>query len=151
MKRRPGPTFAPTKQRKVPFEFVLDEIAALAPETRPMFGCTAVYVDGKIVFVLRNRPSQPADNGLWIATTPEHHVSLRAELPSLRSIRAFGEGETGWQVLPAEAPDFEEAALAVCALVAARDARIGKVPRLRRPRRARTKPSRAPRKPRSRP
>jgi hypothetical protein len=31
------------KQRKVvPHEFVLDAIARLSPETRPMFGCLAV-------------------------------------------------------------------------------------------------------------
>ena len=35
---------------------------------------------------------------------------------------------TGWQVLPTDAEDFEEAALRACELVLARDPRIGKVP-----------------------
>jgi hypothetical protein len=48
---------------------------------------------------------------------------------------------THWQVLPADAPDFEEAALRACELVVARDTRIGKVPksRARGAQRARTK------------
>ena len=39
---------------------------------------------------------------------------------------------TGWQVLPVDAPDFEEAALRACELIVARDPRIGKVPGARR-------------------
>ena len=113
----------------IPFAFVLDELETLGPYTRPMFGCTAVYVDDKIVFVLRERPTGRADNGVWIATVKEHHASLRAELPSMRSITVFGVGETGWQVLPVDSPDFEESVLHACALVRAEDPRIGKVPK----------------------
>ena len=50
----------------------------------------------------------------------------------MRSIRVFGKKVTGWQVLPAEANDFEEAALRACELVVAGDPRIGKVPGARR-------------------
>jgi hypothetical protein len=39
---------------------------------------------------------------------------------------------TGWQVLPVDAPDFEEAVLRACDLVLAGDPRIGKVPGARR-------------------
>jgi hypothetical protein len=46
----------------------------------------------------------------------------------MRSIQVFGKKVTGWQVLPADAPDFEEAALHACELIVARDPRIGKVP-----------------------
>ena len=121
------------KQRKaVPHEFVLDALASLSPETRPMFGCLAVYVRDKIVFALRDRRDKTADNGVWLATTKEHHASLCRELPNLRSIRALGKTVTGWQVLPADAPDFEESALRACELVLAGDPRIGKVPAGRR-------------------
>ena len=47
----------------------------------------------------------------------------------MRSIKVFGKPVTGWQVLPASATDFEEAALHACELVIARDPRIGKVPK----------------------
>lgn len=124
-----------TKPRKAPpFEFVLDALSALAPRTHPMFGCLAIYVQEKIVLILRDKPPSPADNGVWLATTVEHHQSLRREFPHMRSIKVLGKKVTGWQVLPADAPDFEESALRACELVLARDPRIGKVPAARRAR-----------------
>ena len=50
----------------------------------------------------------------------------------MRSIEVLGKGVTGWQVLPADAPDFEEAALRACERILAADPRIGKVPGARR-------------------
>ncbi|HEV2425412.1 MAG TPA: hypothetical protein VGZ29_11350 [Terriglobia bacterium] len=124
--------FQERKRKAIPYEFVLEAIAPLSPWTRPMFGCLALYVDDRIVLILRNKPSSPADNGVWLATTHEHHESLRREFPNMRSIKVLGKKVTGWQVLPADAPDFEEAALRACQLVVARDPRIGKVPGSRR-------------------
>jgi hypothetical protein len=121
--------FARGRKRTLPpFAFVLDELAELDPITRPMFGLTAVYVDEKIVFALRDRPSAKADNGVWVATAKEHHASLAKELGSMRSIRAFGVGTTGWQVLPVESDTFEDDVLRACALVRDGDPRIGKIP-----------------------
>ena len=50
----------------------------------------------------------------------------------MRSIRLFGTAITSWQVLPADAGDFEASAMRACELVLARDPRIGKVPSTRR-------------------
>ena len=133
-KRKPISPHAPDarlvpKQRKpVPHAFVLDAISALSPYTRPMFGCLAIYVRDKIVLILRDKPTNTADNGVWLATTEEHHESLRREFPNMRSIQVLGKPVTGWQVLPIDAPDFESAALRACELVLAGDARIGKIP-----------------------
>ncbi len=121
----------PKKRKPIPHEFVLDALAAVSPRTNPMFGCLAVYLQDKIVLILRDRPTAPADNGVWLATTVEHHASLRADFPSMRSIGVLGKDVTGWQILPADSPDFEEAALRACELVMARDPRIGKVPKSR--------------------
>jgi hypothetical protein len=52
----------------------------------------------------------------------------------MRSIAAFGDGATGWQMLAAEDDGFEEQALRACELVLTGDARIGKVSKARRPR-----------------
>jgi hypothetical protein len=124
----------PVKTRKpVPYAFVLDAISHIPIETRSMFGCLAVYVGDKIVLMLREKQKQVEDNGVWLATTKEHHHSLRREFPHMRSIQQFGNKVTGWQVLPADAPDFESAALRACELILARDPRIGKVPKSRRP------------------
>jgi len=138
-KRRRVMSFLPlddalaVKQGKaVPHQFVLDALAALSPTTRPMFGCLAVYVADKIVLILRDKRDETTDNGVWLATTEDHHESLRREFPNMRSIQVLGKGVTGWQVLPADAPDFEEAALRACERILARDPRIGKVPGARR-------------------
>jgi hypothetical protein len=128
----PDDMILPVKRRKaVPYEFVLDALANLPTETRTMFGCLAVYLGDKIVLILREGRNPPADNGVWLATTKEHHQSLAREFPTMRSIQLFGNKITGWQVLPADAPDFEQAALRACELIVARDPRIGKVPKSR--------------------
>ena len=125
---------APAKRKAVPYRFVLETLEVLRPRTKPMFGCTAVYVEEKVVLILRERQASPADNGVWLATTEAHHASLRREFPNMRSIEVFGKGLTGWQVLPADTPDFEESALRACELIAERDPRIGKVPKPRKSR-----------------
>jgi hypothetical protein len=113
---------------RVPHAFVLDALEPIGPVTKPMFGCLAVYVKEKIVLILRDHRDHPADNGVWLATTAEHHDSLRREFPDMRSIQLFGTPVTSWQVLPSDAGNFEESALHACELVLARDSRIGKVP-----------------------
>ncbi len=123
----------PLKPRKpVPHAFVLDAISSIAPYTRPMFGCLAVYVEEKIVLILREKSANASDNGVWLATTEEHHESLRREFPNMRSIGVLGKAVTGWQVLPSDAHDFEAAALHACDMILAGDHRIGKVPGARR-------------------
>jgi len=130
------------KQRKaVPHEFMLDAISESSPVTRPMFGCLAVYIEDKIVIILRDKRDGTPDKGVWLATTEGHHESLRREFPNMRSIQAFGKAVTGWQVLPVDSPDFERAALRACELILAKDPRIGKVPK-RGARRARNKVTR---------
>jgi hypothetical protein len=59
---------------------------------------------------------------------------LQREFPHMRSIQMFGTTVTHWQVLPADAPDFEESAMQACGLVIAGDPRIGRVPARRRAR-----------------
>jgi hypothetical protein len=123
------------KPRKpIPFEFVLDALTELEPRTNPMFGCLAVYIGEKIVMALRDKPDSKTDNGVWLATTEQHHESLRADFPNMRSITVFGTGVSAWQILPSDTPDFEESALHACELIASRDPRIGKVPKPKRKR-----------------
>jgi hypothetical protein len=129
----PGSERLPAKKLKpVPHDFVLDAISSLSPWTRPMFGCVAVYVENKIVLILRDKPDRRSDNGVWLATTSEHHESLRREFPRMRSIHVLGSGVTGWQVLSADEEDFEVAALRACELIVAGDPRIGKIPGAKR-------------------
>ncbi len=132
----PDDPFAIKRRKPVPHEFVLDAIAELSPITRPMFGCTAIYIGEKIVLILREKPTHTPDNGVWLATTHEHHDSLRRDFPSMRSIQLLGEKITSWQVLPSDSPDFEQSAMHACELVLAGDPRIGKIPKSRRSRKS---------------
>lgn len=128
----PGSPGVKVHRKIVPFEFVLEALSALEPRTRPMFGCLAVYIGERIVLILRDRPKDIADNGVWIATTEEHHASLRDDFPNMRAVQLMGGKISGWQVLPVDAPDFESSAMLACELVARRDPRIGKVPKKKR-------------------
>ncbi len=112
----------------VPFNFVLEYLSTVDVVIRPMFGCHAIYTSNKIVLILRNKKDFPKDNGVWLATTPEHHESLKTDFPSMRSISLFGKGLSGWQNLPDDADDFEELAIKACRLILKGDHRIGKVP-----------------------
>jgi hypothetical protein len=86
MRRDVDALFAPRRsKKKLPLDFVLEELADLAPWTRPMFTGTAVYIGGKLVFMLRDK-NRDADSGVWIATMPEYHDSLKRDLPCMRSI-----------------------------------------------------------------
>ena len=125
-------SFGVKQRRNVPHEFVLEALSPLSARTNPMFGCLAVYVGEKIVLILRDKREGTADNGVWLATTQEHHESLRREFPNMRSIQIFGKKVTGWQLLPVDATDFEEAALRACDLILAGDTRIGKIPKGRK-------------------
>jgi hypothetical protein len=87
------------KARKaVSHAFVLEALTTLSPATRPMFGCLAVYIADTIVFVLRDKPGAPADDGVWLATTEEHHQSLCREFSAHainRGVREEGDGLAG--------------------------------------------------------
>lgn len=130
----------PARRKSGPkFPFILEELLdsnlASRVRTRPMFGSHAVYVDEKIVFILRQKdnPETLRDNGLWVASVPPHDDSLRRDFPALRPIELFAargrKGFTGWQNLPDTDDGFEETALAICRLLISGDPRIGKVPK----------------------
>lgn len=71
--------FAVRRRTPIPHEFVLEPMEPASLITRPMFGCLAVYVQEKIVFILRDKADSPTDNGVWLATTEKHYDSLRRE------------------------------------------------------------------------
>lgn len=124
------------KPATIPFDFVLEQLFSLEPRIRPMFGCHAIYVGDKIVLTLRNKPGEhEEDNGIWISTKAEHHAALKKIFPSMRSIQVLGNGATNWQILPADADDFEESAIAVCELILNKDPRIGNIPKPRKKKR----------------
>lgn len=125
-------------KKPIPFHFILENLAAIKPETRPMFGCTAVYSGSKILMILREKEGGDVDNGIWLATVPEHHESLQKTFKKMRGITIFGE-KGSWQLLPSDALDFEEAANLMCELILKRDPRIGKIPNAKKPKESQSK------------
>ncbi len=84
---------------------------------------------GIFIFILREKSTAIEDNGVWLATIAEHYSSLQDEFPSMCLIQMFGPGPTGWQILPCDSDDFEEAVLRACELVHRGDFRTGKIPK----------------------
>lgn len=115
--------------RAIPFDFVVEQLHSLNPIVKPMFGCHAVYVENKIVLMLRRKNDFREDNGVWVASKPEYMHALQEEFPSLRHIRLLGEKTAGWQNVPESCDTFEEDVIRICALILKRDARIGKIPK----------------------
>jgi hypothetical protein len=118
-------------EKKMPFAFVLDYLYTREPIVRPMFGSFAVYIQDKLVLVLRKRTTHPRDNGVWLATSHEHHESLHSIFPYLRPVFLLGNKPSAWRNIPDDAPDFEEAVIMACELIGQNDPRIGVFPRKR--------------------
>ncbi len=93
-----------------------------------MFGCYAIYVDGKLVLILRERKDHPHDNGVWLAIAEGSYDDLKKIFPCMRSIRLLGGKRTVWQNLPVSEEDFEEFVMTACEMILRNDPRIGKIP-----------------------
>jgi hypothetical protein len=101
-----------------------------------MFSGHAVYIEDKVVLMLRDHPKSPQDNGLWLIfanefDTSQNHKSLRQKFPSLRPIELLNGKIKHWLVLPSDSPNFESESLQACDLLLAHDPRIGRIPKSR--------------------
>jgi len=125
-------------KKNIPFDFVLDHLIPLDVSVKQIFGLWAIYVNKKIMLILRHRQDYLDTNGVWIATNKEHHKSLKIDIPSLHSISNYSRDikETEWQVIPVDSEDFEASVRKVCELIKHNDHRIGRVPK---PRQIKTK------------
>lgn len=116
-------------RKRPPFDFVLEELADIVTDIKPMFGAFGIYRDNQILMILRKKEDHPYDNGMWLAIPSEHWSALKAEIKELRDIVMFGPGPTGWQVIGEDLSNFEEVCLQICSLIQKRDPRIGKTPK----------------------
>jgi hypothetical protein len=118
-------------RRQSPFQFVLDELAAVRPAVKRVFGLTYVYLGERLMLALRQSEKQPRFNGLWLYTEAEHVESLRGEFPQLAR-RCFWKSKksgSGWIIIASDSEDFEEYAFKACELILRGDRRIGRVGR----------------------
>lgn len=113
-------------KKPMPFDFLLDYLPANVV-VKPAVGMFYIYFEGKIVLIFRQVGKNPQHNGIWIATRREDHASLKESIPSITDFE-FDDHvtEPNWLLLKDGHEDFEEAAIAICELVARRDKRIGK-------------------------
>jgi hypothetical protein len=116
-------------KKKMPFAFALEELDAMAPLIKPMFGGFVVYVGGRMTLFLYDRDKLPPQfKGVSLATTPEHYRSLAQEFSSTRDAEPRKIGEHPWLHIPADAADFEEQVMKACELILNGDPRIGREP-----------------------
>jgi hypothetical protein len=120
-------------KKKLPFQFVLDELELLDPLVKPMFGCHAVYLGEKLVLFLCDSEKWEAQKGLWLPTTPELYASLAADFSTARVLALDPAqaklNKSPWLLLPANVPEFEAQALHACELILQGDPRIGRLPK----------------------
>jgi len=114
------------------FQFILDELFGLDVRTRPMFGCTAVYVGEKIVLVFCDRDKMKNDIGIWVCIPNTFCQEMKRSFPALRGVSFFANENSAWQCLPQAHPDFEELALELSKMIRSKDPRIGRIPKTKR-------------------
>ena len=119
-----------TIKKKVPFAFALEELDAMAPLIKPMFGGFVVYIGERMTLFLYDRDKLPPQfNGVSLATTPEHYRNLAQEFSSTRDAAPQKIGNRPWLHIPADAVDFEEQVLKACEMILKGDPRIGREPK----------------------
>ena len=128
---------AKPKRRSAPYPFIIEALASLEPEVRPMFSGFAVYVGEKIVLMLRESPKHPEDNGVWLVFSETAMIAVPAilrDFPSLRLINLLGGKIAHWRLIPADSSSFESEALHACELLLKHDVRFGRIPQSRQTR-----------------
>jgi hypothetical protein len=113
-------------KKKTPFAFALEELDAMAPWIKPMFGGFVVYIGEKMTLFLYDQEKWPDFKGVSLATTPEHYHSLALEFSSTRDAEPEKIGKRPWLLIPAGAADFEEQVMKACEMILNGDPRIGR-------------------------
>jgi hypothetical protein len=109
--------------RQHPLQWIL-EPAETEPSflQKPMFGCQAAYLFGRLVLVLA--ASEEPWNGLLVCTSREFHSALISEYAGLRPHPVLGK----WLYLPRASDGFEETAQRLVLQALKNDPRIGVEP-----------------------
>jgi hypothetical protein len=90
---------------------------------KPMFGCQAKYLFGRLVLLLSADKEEPW-NGLLICTSREFHSALIREFPDLQPHPVLGK----WLYLSQAHDSFEETAQQLVQKILKNDLRIGVEP-----------------------
>jgi len=90
---------------------------------RKMFGCEAVYLNGRLVIILA--VGDEPWNGLLVATSHEHHPALEKQWPRLESHPVLGK----WLYVSQQDTVFESTATGIVQQILKSDPRIGVEPK----------------------
>jgi hypothetical protein len=90
---------------------------------KPMFGCQAVYLFGRLVLVLAAR--EDPWNGLLVCTSRERHTLLMDEWPALQPHPVLRK----WLYLPRSHESFDQTASDLVIQIGNDDPRIGVEPK----------------------
>ncbi len=111
---------------KVPFDFVLRYLYPVRPQIKKMLGCYGLFVNKKLLLLLRDRANQPEFNGIFVATQPEFFDALQNQIHiSNMNFNLDGVPHT-WIFLSEDLEDFDEKVKKTCEMIKVGDERIGK-------------------------
>ncbi|MFI5159784.1 MAG: hypothetical protein ACHQHN_00835 [Sphingobacteriales bacterium] len=114
--------------KAAPFDFVFDYLPRNIV-VKPMFGMFYIYLNKKLMLMLREAVKEPEMNGIWVSSHKKHHQSLVEEIPGLAEYVMYDgdkKYESHWRLLKPDDDDFESSAIYVCELISKGDKRIGK-------------------------
>jgi hypothetical protein len=131
--------------KKPAYDFVLSELESskIWPRmvVKPMFGSHALYIDNRIMVILRQKEGETSgDNGIWVVVPIENQPEIKKEFPALRPIKMFQKpGKPAmptWLNLPEKSGNFEGDVFRIIEMLKKADVRIGKTPESKKPRKA---------------
>jgi hypothetical protein len=106
--------------RQHPFQWLLESVEAEPSFVqKPMFGCQAVYLFGRLVLVLAAK--EDPWNGLLVCTSRQFHSVLIGEYPALQPHPVLGK----WLYLAEAHESFEETAQQLVQQIVKNEPRIG--------------------------
>jgi hypothetical protein len=111
---------------KLPYNFILSLLYPARPTVRKMLGCYGLYVEGKLVMLLRDKENQPEFNGVFIATQPKFFDALSSELHSSNMEFDIDGAPHTWIFISEDLNDFSDKLKLAAELVKKGDERIGK-------------------------
>jgi hypothetical protein len=114
--------------KPIPYNFVFDYLPGHIV-VKPIFGMHYIYLNKKIMLVLRKAGKNLDLNGVWVATSTEHHQSLQEDVPALADfiLDNGDKHDSGWRLIREDDDDFESAVIRICELISHGDQRIGRI------------------------
>ena len=81
------------------------------------------------MLVLRKAGKNLDLNGVWVATSKEHHQSLQNDALGLTDfiLDNGDKHDSGWRLIREDHEDFESAVIRICELISHGDQRIGRI------------------------